>query len=86
MPRIRQARDELEEALRQAALGGSLDQLWSWLQHEPGRDDPPAMTEFVCRAPQDDPRQPLMAARLQSLQARWELAGASAPAGPRRRA
>src|SRR4051812_33740363 len=86
VPRIRQARDELEEALRQAALGGSLDQLWSWLQHDPGRDDPPAMTEFVCRAPEDDPRQPLMAARLHSLQARWDLAGASAPAGPRRRA
>ena len=41
------------------------------------------MTEFVCRAPEDDPRQPLMAARLHSLQARWDLAGASAPAGPR---
>jgi len=86
VPRIRQARDELEEALRQAALAGSLDQLWSWLQHEPGRDDPPAITEFVCRAPADDPRQPLMAARLHSLQARWDLDGASAPAGPRRRA
>jgi hypothetical protein len=72
-PRIAQARGELEGALQRAALAGTPADLWAWLQTEPGRDDPPAMAEFPRRAGRDDPHRPLVAARLESLQARWGL-------------
>ena len=73
-PRVAQARDELEGALRRAALD-SPDGLWRWLQSEPGRDDPSAMDEFLRRAPGEDPHRVLVEARLRSLRRRWGLTG-----------
>jgi hypothetical protein len=67
-PRIRQARDELEGAVQRAVLAGPSSCLWRWLQSEPGRDDWSALAEFVRRAPADDPRRPVAAARLRSRQ------------------
>jgi GAF domain-containing protein len=71
-PRVRQARDELEGALRRAALA-SAGGLWRWLQTEPGRDDLAAMDEFLRRAAGTDPHRPLVEARARSLQRRWGL-------------
>jgi hypothetical protein len=71
-PRVAQARDELEGALRRAAMA-SAGGLWRWLQTEPGRDDPGAMDEFLRRAPSTDPHRALVEARLRSLERRWGL-------------
>ncbi|WP_051325056.1 GAF domain-containing protein [Candidatus Solirubrobacter pratensis] len=71
-PRVAQARDELEGALRRAATG-SLDGLWRWLQTEPGRDDLAAMHEFLRRAPAGDPHRALIEARARSLERRWGM-------------
>jgi GAF domain len=71
-PRIAQARDELEGALRRAARAGA-DGLWRWLQTEPGRDDLAAMDEFLRRAPAPDPHRPLVEARARSLERRWGM-------------
>jgi hypothetical protein len=71
-PRVAQARDELEGALRRAALD-SVDGLWRWLQTEPGRDDPAAMDEFLRRAPGADPHRALVESRLRSLERRWGM-------------
>jgi hypothetical protein len=71
-PRVAQARDELEGALRRAAFA-SADGLWRWLQTEPGRDDPAAMDEFLHRAAQADPHRALVESRRRSLQRRWGL-------------
>jgi hypothetical protein len=70
-PGIAQARNELEGALQRAARGGSTDQLWTWLQTAPGREDPLAMAAFVRRLEGDDPRRAIAAARLRALQVRW---------------
>jgi hypothetical protein len=67
-PRIRQARGELDGALQRAALAGPLSCLWQWLQRESWRDDRLALAEFIRRAPSEDPRRPLAAARLRALQ------------------
>ena len=66
--RVRQARDELDGAIQRAAVAGPLSCLWQWLQRESGRDDRVALAEFVRKAASDDPRRPLAAARLRSLQ------------------
>jgi hypothetical protein len=85
-PRVAQARDELEGALRRAAVAGTCAQLRVWLETESGRNDPQAMACFLRRAPRADPGRPLIAARLQSLCARWglpapeELGSPAAPA------
>ena len=79
-PRIEQARDELEGAVRRAAAAGSLSHLWAWLQTEPGRDDLAALALFVKRAPAGDPRRAVAAARARSLRVRWGLAGEPATA------
>jgi hypothetical protein len=71
-PRVVQARDELEGALRRAAMA-SADGLWRWLQTEPGRDDHAAMDEFLRRAPAGDPRRALIAARRGTLERRWGM-------------
>jgi hypothetical protein len=71
-PRVVQARDELEGALRRAAFA-SADGLWRWLQTEPGRDDPAAMDEFLRRASDADPHRALVAARRHALERRWGL-------------
>ena len=55
-PRIVQARDELEGALRRAARAGGQDTLWAWLALESGRDDLAGLREFIREAPPDDPR------------------------------
>jgi hypothetical protein len=68
VPLVEQARAELEAALRRAATGGALQQLWSWLQSGPGRDDEPALADFLRRSPVDDPRRPIAAARLRACQ------------------
>ena len=72
-PRIRQARDELEGAVHRAARSGGAEQLWTWLQTESGREDPLAMADFVRGSGADDPRRPVIAARLRALQRRWDL-------------
>jgi hypothetical protein len=70
-PGIAQARRELEGALERAVRGGSTEQLWTWLQTPPGREDPLAMAAFVRRMAPDDPRRAIAAARLRALQVRW---------------
>jgi hypothetical protein len=72
-PRVVQARDELEGALQRAVRCGTTQQLWTWLQTESGREDPPAMAEFVRGAGADDPRRAVIAARLRALQRRWQM-------------
>jgi hypothetical protein len=73
--RVVQARDELEGALRRAALAGGPDVLWAWLQTESGRDDLGGLRDFVRAVAPDDPRRPMAAARLRALQLRWAEAG-----------
>jgi hypothetical protein len=70
-PGIAQARNELEGAVHRAASEGPVDLLWTWLQTEPGREDPLAMAAFVRRIGPDDPRRLIAAARLRALQVRW---------------
>jgi hypothetical protein len=71
-PRVAQARDELEGALRRAAFA-SAGGLWRWLQTDPGRDDPAAMDEFLRRAAPADPHRALVEARRHALGRRWGL-------------
>jgi GAF domain-containing protein len=71
-PRIAQARDELEGALARAARAGGPERMWTWLQTEPGREDPLAMADFVRALPASDPRRGVVASRLRALQRRWE--------------
>jgi hypothetical protein len=73
VPRLVQARDELEGSLRRAARAGGLDVLWAWLDSESGRDDAVGLREFlVAAAPDDDPRGAVAAARLRALRLRWD--------------
>ena len=67
-PRVRRARDELEAALRRAALAGSHARLWAWLQTRSGRDDADALARFVRTAGPRDARRAVAAARLRALQ------------------
>ena len=71
-PRIVQARNELEGALRRAAVAGGPETLWAWLQSESGRDDLAALRDYLRAAGPDDPRHPVAAARARALQMRWE--------------
>ena len=72
--RIVQAREELEGALRRAALLGGQDTLWRWLETESGRDDVAALRDFLREAPPDDPRANVALARLRGVQRRWAQA------------
>lgn len=72
-PRIVQARDELEGALRHAAQAGGQDTLWAWLDSESGRDDLAGLRAFIREAPPDDPRVPVAMARMNALQERWAV-------------
>jgi GAF domain len=74
-PRVVQAREELADALARAAQGGSAACLWRWLQLEQGREDLAAMRAFLDAVERTDPRHAVIAARLGSLQRRWDLAG-----------
>jgi hypothetical protein len=74
VPRVVQAREELEGALRRAALLGGLGTLWGWLQTESGRDDVAALRDFLREAAPDDPRAPVGLARLRALERRWAVA------------
>ena len=69
-PRVVQARDELEGALRRAALTGTSAHLWRWLQCESGQDDVAAMAAFLRVTEPGDPARTLVAARLASTRAR----------------
>ena len=71
VPRVVQARDELEGALRRAAHAGGQDTLWAWLAGESGRDDLAGLREFIREAPPDDPRVPVAVARMNALRQRW---------------
>jgi hypothetical protein len=71
VPRLVEARDELEGALRRAALGGGSDALWAWLQTESGRDDLAALRNFLTTAAPDDPRLASASLRLRALRLRW---------------
>jgi hypothetical protein len=73
VPRIVQARDELEGALRRAALLGGQDTLWAWLETDSGRDDVAALREFLREAAPDDPRAPVALARLRAVERRWSV-------------
>jgi len=72
-PRIVRLRDELEGSLRRAALGGTLAQLWAWLDTACGREDTDALAQFVRRAARGDARRDIAAARLRSLQRSGQL-------------
>jgi hypothetical protein len=71
VPRLVQAREELEGALRRAALLGGQDTLWGWLETESGRDDVAALRDFLRGAPPGDPRAPVALARLDAVERRW---------------
>jgi GAF domain-containing protein len=71
VPRIVQARDELEGALRRAARMGGADTFWRWLETESGRDDLAGLRSFVSEAAPDDPRASIAVARLRALRRRW---------------
>jgi hypothetical protein len=71
VPRIVQAREELEGALRRAARTAGPDTLWAWLETESGRDDLAGLREFVREAAPEDPRAAVALARLQAIQRRW---------------
>ena len=73
-PRLVQARNELEGALRGAAISGGPDTLWAWLESESGRDDLAGLRDFVRAAAPDDPRRAVAAARARALQVRWAAA------------
>jgi hypothetical protein len=73
-PRLVQARNELEGALRRAAIAGGADTLWAWLESESGRDDLAGLRDFVRAAAPDDPRRAVAAARARALQVRWAAA------------
>jgi hypothetical protein len=71
VPRLVQAREELEGALRRAALLGGADTLWAWLETESGRDDVAALRAFLRDAPPDEPRAAVALARLRAIERRW---------------
>jgi hypothetical protein len=73
-PRLVQARNELEGALRRAAIAAGPDVLWAWLQTDSGRDDLAGLRDFLRAAPDGDPRRPVAAARVRALQVRWSAA------------
>jgi len=73
-PRVIQARDELEGALRRAALTGTSAQVWAWLQSASGEDDAGAMAAFLRVTAPGDPARTLVAARLQSTRERLAVA------------
>jgi hypothetical protein len=73
-PRLVQARNELEGALRRAAIAAGPDALWAWLQTESGRDDLAGLRDLVRAVAPDDPRRAVAAARLRALQVRWDSA------------
>ena len=57
-PRLVQARNELEGALRRAALLGGQDTLWAWLETESGRDDVAAPARVPARGAARRPARP----------------------------
>ncbi|HWD02012.1 MAG TPA: GAF domain-containing protein [Amycolatopsis sp.] len=64
-PAIRAERDQQVAALRAAVLGhGGLDDLWSFAQGEPGRDDLEVLERLTRELPAGDPRQAIALARL----------------------
>jgi hypothetical protein len=71
VPRVVQARDEIDGAVRRAAVARGPGALWAWLECESGRDDLAAMREFVQRAAPGDPHRAMAAARMAALQVRW---------------
>lgn len=70
-PRIVRARLELEAALRRT-IASCPAHLWRWLSSPPGRDDAGALATFIRTVAPTDPRRPVAAARLRSLQVRSE--------------
>jgi hypothetical protein len=70
--RIAERRDELAVAVRRAALDGTPDAMWAWLDTDHGREDPDAMEAFLAAATRDDPRRDAIATRLNALRHRWE--------------
>jgi hypothetical protein len=73
-PGLVQARNELEGAVRRAAMARGPDALWSWLESESGRDDIWALEHYIRASSADDPRRALAASRLRALQVRWQAA------------
>lgn len=65
--RIVAVRDELQAAVRRAALDGSAEALWARLDTEHGREDPAAMQLFLRTAHADNPRRAVIASRLHAL-------------------
>jgi hypothetical protein len=67
-PAIRAERDELVTALRRAVLDhGDPEELWTYGQGEPGRDDIEVFERLADGLPPQDPRQAVAATRLAAL-------------------
>lgn len=66
-PSLELLRDELDMAVRGAALAGDADLVWQWLATPTGELDVAAVEQFLSQAAVDDPRRPLAEARWHTL-------------------
>jgi hypothetical protein len=71
VPRLVQARDELEGQLGRAARAGGPETLWAWLDSESGRDDLAGLRDLFAMVGPEDPRAAVAAARMRALTLRW---------------
>ena len=68
MPLVVEARQRLDDGLREAILaGGSADLIEAWLRNPSGADDLEACRALVARLDGDDPRRPGAISRLRRL-------------------
>jgi GAF domain len=68
VPLIVEARQRLDDGLREAILGsGSADLLWAWLANPSGEDDVEACRALVAHLGGEDPRRPAAISRLRRL-------------------
>lgn len=65
--RIVAVRGELAAAVRRAAIGGSPETLWTWLDTDHGHDDPGAMQRFLQITADEDPRRAVITSRMHPL-------------------
>jgi GAF domain len=68
VPLVVEARQRLDDGLREAILaGGSANLLWSWLANPSGEDDVEACRALIARLGAEDPRRPAAISRLRRL-------------------
>ncbi len=68
VPLVVEARQRLDDELREAILaGGAADLLWAWLANPSGEDDVEACRALVARLGGEDPRRPAAISRLRRL-------------------